>query len=115
MRNFSKEETIEFYKYSELLRFQSMQQLQNFQGNEYYLPSEMIFQQQVMKDKLFLRYGIEEDDFNRAILEHQVHQEPEVQQFIQDQMKDLPPEMMQNIMLQMMGNRGDFQDLAQNE
>lgn len=32
----------------------------------------MINQQTIMKDKLFFEYGIEEDEFNEAIIEHKV-------------------------------------------
>ncbi len=110
IKRFTREQTIEFYIYSEKIRIESMAQLSNFaenMKNQVELTYEMIKQQTIMKDKLFFKYGIEDDEFNEAIVEHKVTEDPEVQAFIKKSMEDLPPEVMQNLMMQMMNQRGE--------
>lgn len=75
IKKFNREKTIEFYIYSEKIRIESMAALSNFaqnMTNQVELTYEMINQQTIMKDKLFFEYGIEEDEFNEAIIEHKV-------------------------------------------
>lgn len=40
--------------------------------------NEMIIQQTMMADKLFLKFGIEDDEFNRSIAEHKLYQDVEI-------------------------------------
>ncbi len=55
-----------------------------------------------MADKLFTKFGVEEDEFNRAIAEHNIYNDPEVQRILQDSLKSMPPEVMNMMMMQMM-------------
>lgn len=50
-----------------------------------------------MQDRLFLEYGVEEDDLMRAVVGLQVQKDPEVIQLLKDNMKSLPPEVMQQL------------------
>lgn len=41
--------------------------------NQLEMTNEMIVQQTLMSDKLFLKFGIEEDQFNKAVAEHNLY------------------------------------------
>ncbi len=65
-----------------------------------------------MADKLYKKYGVEEEEFNRAIAQHNIYNDPEVQRILQESLKSMPPEVMNMMMMQMMNERGDFEEIA---
>ena len=83
-KQYTREEAIELFKYAEQLKMESMVEMQKQSQSEDMSMSqmdytvEMIIQQTMMGDRLFLKHGIEEEDFNRIVAQHQLYNDPEV-------------------------------------
>ncbi|CDW73696.1 UNKNOWN [Stylonychia lemnae] len=105
----TRQKTVDAFKYAEELKFESMQAIQKFSQNPMSKSEdytyEMIIQQTIMADRLFERYGIEDDEFNKAVAQHNLYQDPEIQKILQENMQKLSPDMMQKLMENMM-NQG---------
>lgn len=50
---------------------------------------EMMIEQAKLGDEMFEQYGIEEEEFNAAMLHYQLMNDPEVVRVMQDNMKKL--------------------------
>ena len=50
-----------------------------------------------MQDRLFLEFGVEEEDLLKAVVDTQVQKDPEVLKLLEQNMKKLPPEVMQRL------------------
>eukprot|EP00347_Sterkiella_histriomuscorum_P007367 403349215 len=108
---FTRDQAIEMFKFGEKIKIESMIDLQKqsqkslgLSDNDY--TSEMIVQQTLMADKLFLEFGVEDAEFNKVVAQYNLYQDPEVQRMLQDNMQNMPPEVMQMMMMQMMQGGG---------
>ncbi len=57
-------------------------------------PIESMIQYSYMADKFFLTFGVEEDEMFKAVKNLQIQKDPEVVAKLQENMKNLPPEVM---------------------
>ena len=66
-------------------------------GMEVDLAVEAMIMQSFMADKFFLTFGVEEDNLFKAIKAFKLQDDPEVRSRIQENVKHLPPEVMQRL------------------
>lgn len=99
---------MDMFKFSEKKKIEAMQDMSKAMSSNGTVDfaHEMMIQTAVMGDQLAQEYGIEEEEFNKAVAEHNLFQDLEVKQMLQDNMKNLPPEVMQMMMMQMMNQEG---------
>jgi hypothetical protein len=71
-----------------------LQMQNNIMGN---FAIEAMVQQTYMTDKLFLRYGVEEEELMRAVEKHGVQKDPEVVKLLQENLDKLPQEVMKEL------------------
>ena len=66
---------IEIFKFAENLKIDAMKGLNASlsSGAQVDFTIEMMIQTAVMADKLALEYGVEEEDFNKAVAEHELY------------------------------------------
>ena len=88
------------FKFSEKAKIEAMNQLNQgmIGGNGFDIANEMIVQQTKMADQLFEKFGIEEEEFNRAAAKMNMLQDPEIKNIMKESMSAMPPEMMQAMM-----------------
>jgi len=58
-------------------------------GNEMEMMIQMAVQQAKLSDKMFFTYGVEEDDFNAAVMKYDLMNHPAVRKMMQESMQAL--------------------------
>lgn len=95
----------EMFIFSEVLKFESAIALENKMKSadsmEVDLAVEAMIMQLFMKDKFYLVFQVEEEELFKAIKKHKLQEDPEVRAKIMDNIKHLPPDVMQKIAAQL--------------
>ena len=78
-------------------------------GMQFDFAVEAMVQQSYMQDRLFLQYAVEEEDMMAAVKAHQIQKDPEVLQMLKENMKSLPPDVMQGLTSLMSSDHGDHE------
>ena len=105
-----REKVKEMFFFSEKVKTESMHALQLMmtRGMQYDFAVEAMVQQSYMQDRLFIKYGVEEEDMMAAVVAHQIQKDPDVIQVLKDTMKSMPPDVMQSLTLEVCcGGGGD--------
>lgn len=66
-----------------------------------------------MQDRLWKKYGVEKDDYNYAIMKHQLNSDPDVLKMLDEVNEQYPIELRKKIVAglqQGQGNEMDYQD-----
>ena len=91
----SKEKTKEIFLYSEE---QKMEQMQKMMSSGKFNPMgadpmegmiEMMVEQSKLSDEIFFKYGVDDDEFNQAMVKHNLMHDPEIQRTLMANMQKL--------------------------
>lgn len=88
----TKEKTKEIFLYSEEQKMDSMKQMMT-KGGMSHDPMEQMFdmmvEQSKLSDDMYVKYGVDEDEFNAAMLHYNLMNDPEIQRTIMMNMQKL--------------------------
>ena len=89
----TREKTKEIFLYTEEKKMDSMKKLMNnpsrYQSDPMESMLEMMIEQAKLSDELHELYNTEEDDFNAAVIQYNLMNDPEVQRIMEANMKKL--------------------------
>ncbi len=86
---------MEIFKFEQQLKLESMAQLNRIQDHE--IKEEYAVQIAQMQDRLFKKFGIEQEEYNMAISYHELTKDPEVQKILKSVEDQQSPELKQRI------------------
>jgi hypothetical protein len=107
--------------FSEVLKFESAIRLENKMKNvgqmgvDVDLAVEAMIMSCFMGDKFFLSFQAEEDQLFKAIKAFKLQEDPEIRVRIQENVKHLPPELMQRLTSQLVHGGGCHNDCCSGE
>ena len=78
----TRKKTFEVFKFEQTLKLESMNALSRVQDNE--IQDEYIVQVALMQDRLFKKFGVEQEDYNLAITHHNMVEDPEVLRILKE-------------------------------
>jgi hypothetical protein len=77
------------------LKLESMAVLERVKDHE--IPEEYMVQNAMMQDRLFLKYGIEQEQYNQALSHHKLNQDPNVAKIVAQVESQICDELKQKI------------------
>lgn len=91
----TRKQTFEVFKYEQDLKIESMKALNRVQDNQ--IQDEYIVQVALMQDRLYKKFGVEQEDYNIAISHHNMVEDPEVLRILKSVEEQYPPNLKQKI------------------
>ena len=74
------------------------------------LQAEYAVQEALLSDRIFLKYGVEKEEYNKAIMEHKLKDDPKVQRKLNEIDSMVDEDLKQKIVVQLFPQEEEFSD-----